>query len=104
MRFLPLAQVKSEDGQIYFDNQIFPEVAREPQIGDDRFPLDDEFEFSTGRRVYCHGRTFGISPTMNIGYGADGGVSDREWTKQERVELAKYMISLWTQYLTEAES
>ena len=73
----------------------------------ERFPKDDRgftdhFQFSTGTEVYCHAQTFGIDPGLNLAGGFDGGVDDREWTPDERKELADYMIGLWTKYREKA--
>jgi hypothetical protein len=99
-----LAKLKGEGQSIGVDDGAGPELPREPQPGDDRFPTDDEFEFSSGKRIYCNGRMFGLSPDMSVGYGADGGYGREDMTPHERIELAQYMIGLWQQYLAEQEN
>ena len=59
---------------------------------------EDELEFSTGRKEYAHARIVGINPDGIISYGYDGGFSVKTWTKEERKELAEYMITLWKNF------
>lgn len=105
-RFISLAGLKGECSPTSFDNAapIGSPEPREPQPGDDRFPTDNEFEFSTGKRIYCNRRMFGLSPDMSVGEGSDGGYGPEDMTPAERIELAQYMIGLWQKYLAEQES
>ena len=54
--------------------------------------------FSTGRELEAHFETIGICPELAISEGADGGLDDTGFTREERAELARYMISLWRQW------
>jgi hypothetical protein len=65
---------------------------------------EDELVFSTGRRFYANKGIVGLSPNLEISEGYDGGIEDkwceppRVLTRAEKVELADYMIALWTEY------
>jgi hypothetical protein len=74
--------------------------------------LDDEvYEFSTGRKAYANRCIVGIRPdTLEISEGYDGSF-DAEWardestefTKQEKLELADFMLATWRRYKDAAE-
>lgn len=56
------------------------------------------FECS-GRDVYANRGIIGINPDLETSEGYDGGLPwDEPLTKAERIELADYMIALWTRY------
>jgi hypothetical protein len=73
---------------------------------------DSHFELSTGRRFYANGNIVGIDPDLNLSGGYDNGLDTEyggytsgeegptfgPWTIAEKVELADYMIALWTRY------
>lgn len=70
--------------------------------------IGDKVIFSTGTEKYANNGIIGISPLMGITQGYDGGFyqPDDGWTdehlydltKAEQVELAEYMVSLWTKF------
>jgi len=70
-----------------------------------------EFILSTGTTIESYIGVIGINPNLEIyhddngGYGIaiieDGvyGISSDKLTKEEKIEIAKYAINLWEQYL-----
>lgn len=60
----------------------------------------DEYILSSGRRFYAHQGVVGLSldrmADCEVSHGFDGGVDVQDWTPAERVELANFMIALWT--------
>ena len=70
----------------------------------------DTFVLSTGREVYANYHIIGISPELEISEGYDGEINPKGlytgrggemegvWSSDERLELADYMINLWTRY------
>lgn len=71
-----------------------------------RYKGEDYVKFeSTGRSAYAFGGVIGISErdvnSISVVAGYDNRFplhSEDELTKEERQELANYMISLWTQF------
>ena len=60
---------------------------------------NDEFVLASGRRLYSVMGTTGLSEDMQAAYGSDGRLGDSDGLSQEeRMEIADYMISLWTKY------
>lgn len=71
---------------------------------------DDEFELSTGKRLYAHRLMLSIGRDgdgLDIGYGADGDIhlktywpeeKDR-FTPDEQREIALYAIAMWEEFL-----
>lgn len=67
---------------------------------------DDTVTFSTGRTAYAHRGIIGLNDELVVSEGYDGGFwnrDDRLWakdglTKEEEIELADYMIALWTRF------
>ena len=55
------------------------------------------FILSNGKEFYANCSILGINDALDISYGYDGGVCD-EFTKEERQEIAKYMIGLWKKF------
>jgi hypothetical protein len=57
---------------------------------------------TTGREVYANNRIIGIDHAGRVSDGYDGGfieyAYDEPVTKEERLELAMYMIARWTRY------
>lgn len=63
----------------------------------------EELKFSTGRVILANCRLIGINPSYQISEGYDGIImlpgteeSLSGFTREEKVELANYMIALWT--------
>jgi hypothetical protein len=50
---------------------------------------------STGKEFYANKGIIGLNRDLEIFEGYDGGINQREFTKQEREELSDYMIDLW---------
>lgn len=80
-----------------------------PVEGDPHF----DFVMSSGRRVYANGAIIGIYPEMHadcldVPYGYDGGImmsgygtgeiEQTPWTREEKIELAGYLIEQWTKW------
>lgn len=63
------------------------------------YGAQSELVFSSGRRVYVNNGEIALGESLYVGYGSDGGVDDAEFTPDERVELAKFMIDLWSEYM-----
>lgn len=59
------------------------------------------FGFSTGKEIYANGKIIGISPTLDLSEGYDGGVANLN--REERLELAEYMINLWREFKHESD-
>ena len=55
---------------------------------------ENKLIFSTGRTEYANSGIVGLGPDLCLSQGYDG---DLPWdlTKEERLELADFMISLW---------
>lgn len=61
---------------------------------------------STGFILHANNGIIGINPSLEISEGYDGGFSKGEddefnvisFTKEERAELADYMIGLWQRF------
>lgn len=57
---------------------------------------------STGRVIYAYRDIIGIDPDGAVFSGYDDNVDDEDsdspFTREERAELADYMIGLWTAY------
>lgn len=64
----------------------------------------DTLIFRSGKRVYAHGGTVGIDPQLQITEGYDGSVRLCELTHAERIELAVFMLALWTAFLSANEA
>lgn len=67
---------------------------------------DDEYKLSTGRTFYAHNYIIGLDPDGRVSEGYDGSVNfDRydygsntfvdDWTLDEKLELASFMVDLW---------
>jgi hypothetical protein len=59
---------------------------------------DDQVVFSSGKSEYAFSGIIGINSALELSYGYDGSLADERWTKEEAIELADYMIALWTKY------
>lgn len=67
---------------------------------------DDGYKFeSTGRTFDANRSIIGINPLLEISEGYDGHIvfededyNELELTKEERTELADYMIKLWQEF------
>jgi hypothetical protein len=58
----------------------------------------DTVKFRSGKEEYANCGIIGLSPDGSAAGGYDGGFpgyDDSELTKEERVELAEYMIVKW---------
>ena len=58
----------------------------------------DDYELSTGKILQANNSIIGISPELNVSEGYDGGGADYDLTKEEKIEVADYMISQWRKY------
>lgn len=71
---------------------------------------NDYFILKSGRVFEPNRLIVGINPDMKVYEGYDAAVwglhsydsCDTSWTKEEKVELAEYMIGLWSQFKSEA--
>lgn len=67
---------------------------------------DSEIVLSTGKKFYANNGIIGINDELSIYGGYDGHISLREYypteslhfSKEERKELAEYVISLWQKF------
>jgi len=63
--------------------------------------------FSNGRRItHVNFGIIGLGPNMQVGGGCDTMIDRPEWgelNKQEKIELADYMIEGWQAYKSAAE-
>ena len=59
---------------------------------------DEEFEFTTGRKETANCHIIGIGPDLEVSDGYDGGGFDYSLTREEKIELADYMIALWQKF------
>ncbi len=57
----------------------------------------DEFIFDTGKTIYANDCIIGINPNGNLFQGYDGYINEN-LTKQEKIELADYMINKWKEF------
>ena len=63
----------------------------------------DNYKLSTGKELSANRGIIGIDPLLNISEGYDDGIDDDYLlTKEEKIELAEYMISLWEKYKEKA--
>jgi len=67
----------------------------------------DGYVLSTGRRFYANRGLIGINPEMEVSEGYDGHIhygpifypqEAPGWSKEERAELADFMIALWSRF------
>ena len=61
----------------------------------------NEFTLSTGTNFYAYSGTLGLHPDYGLSYGWDGQVGElftKKFTKEEKAEIADYMIDLWTKF------
>lgn len=61
---------------------------------------NDAIVFSDGRRYNTNCGIIGLSPGLNTYEGYDGVLESGNcmFDKQQKIELADYMIELWTKY------
>jgi hypothetical protein len=73
----------------------------------------DTYVLSSGREFYANGGIIGLSPKeRDVYHGYDGNVlydngaetsytdqDSQPWTRDEKLELADYMIDLWSNWL-----
>ena len=58
---------------------------------------EDHFKLSTGKEFYAHGNILGLCDDVGSIYtGYDGGEDVKKFTKEEQIEIAEYMIDMWT--------
>lgn len=64
---------------------------------------EDEYTFSSGRRVCSNLGIIGISPNLELFEGYDGRLGGcHKLTKEDRIELADYMIERWGKFKEQA--
>jgi hypothetical protein len=54
--------------------------------------------FLTGKRIYSNNGIIGLSPKLEVTEGYDGDIEIEDLTKEERLELAEYMLKKWTEF------
>lgn len=66
----------------------------------------EDFYFSTGRVICANKGIIGLNPNLETyeGYDAPLFLYGIQLDQQERIELADYMISLWTKYKEQDDS
>ena len=64
--------------------------------------VDDEVIFSSGTKAYAFANIIGINPELELSYGYDSSFDEFDLSKQDRCELADYMISLWQAFKDKA--
>lgn len=87
LRFMGLAQLKSEGDRIPYDREAPSEA----------FIDDDDVTLSTGRTIYANRGIFGLTPDGELTEGCDGGV-DANLAPAERREIAEMMIARWRKF------
>jgi hypothetical protein len=75
---------------------------------------EDEYTLSTGTRFSANQGIIGINPQIYISEGYDGGINIgfdenedwrlKEFTTEERKEIAEFMIALWTKFAERGET
>ena len=60
----------------------------------------DSLKFETTKRsFYANNEIIGIDPKLFVTEGYDGSIGEpASFTKEERMELADYMIGVWTRF------
>lgn len=105
VRYTGLAQLRSEGAPAQFDeggsDTVHP--APEPEFfqgeGFHVRVLGDTVTLSTGREFYANWGTIGIGGDgCGVSEGADGGVETGDWGKEDRRELAAFMIAAWQRF------
>ncbi len=68
-------------------------------------PYRDEYEFSSGRKMYAHWGIIGIDEDLRLSEGYDGGIGypgnetrPSEFTPDDMRELADELIRRWTAF------
>ena len=61
----------------------------------------DTLVFSTGKEIYANHGIVGINPSLGIFEGYDDDLYPESFTKDEKIELADYMIGLWKKFREE---
>jgi hypothetical protein len=64
-------------------------------------PDRDIFTLPSGATLYANRRKIGINPLLELSEGYDSELTEydqQNWTQQDKIALADYMISLWTKY------
>lgn len=62
--------------------------------------ISDRYKLSSGKEFYANHGIIGIAPDLEISEGYDGGLS-WQFTKEDKREIAEYMIKLWERFLHE---
>lgn len=62
----------------------------------------DTFCLSTGRTFDANCHILGISPDGSLSGGYDSGIDARDFTREERLEVAAYAIAQWVQWASAA--
>ena len=66
--------------------------------------IGDDVTFeTTGNKIYANKGIIGLSKTMGPTEGYDGDIDTLCLTKEEKFELANYMVNLWSEYRTKEE-
>ena len=54
--------------------------------------------FLTGKNLYANRGIIGLSPTLELTEGYDGEIEAQEFSSEECIELADYMIKKWSEF------
>ena len=61
--------------------------------------VNDVLKFSSGKKIYCSRNIIGINTEdLFIHYGYDDCHHVKEFTEEEKIELADEMIKRWEQF------
>lgn len=60
--------------------------------------VGDGYVFKSGKTFYANCSIVGIDPSGEVSEGYDGSIDLETFTQEERIELAEYMIDLWTKF------
>ena len=63
---------------------------------------ENKIIFSNGKEVYANLGIIGLSPNNEIYYGYDGSLDNdfesENFSNEDRIELADYMVERWQEY------
>ena len=62
-------------------------------------PFDHRFELTTGKVFVANRFIIGLSTNLQVFEGYDGTLFEQDFTIAERMEIAKYMKTLWESYI-----
>ena len=68
-----------------------------------KFNENEEAILSTGKTFSANCKIIGICEELEISEGYDGGLNSQKFTKEEKREIALYMIDLWIKWVEKNE-